>query len=316
MTTLALSLPLVDAEVLHLTSSSLSRRPSPSTSAALLAAHPLMAVRRLRRMKPSSALGASLSGALHSASRSSYSTDGNRVPIHRRLRWNGRLKLNHFRLITREYISNRSINDGEHGGGDKRNERNERNGRRWRPEFFERHHEFRVHSFMASSAAALAPNFHDVFRARTPAHFRPTKRHCADGQPGRARHRRDSTPAHCVRFGTSPQATRAFIHGCRQQAPLPPHQLLGVHCKRRSRRSDRVDPKSTASDRLVHTRALRPSSSSTPAGRFAPRSPSTRDLATWTFENRPGGSHPAARAHSRHRATCSRVFVQAVREKW
>ena len=92
-TTLALSLPLVDAEILHLTSSSLSGRPSPSTSAALLAAHPLMAVRRMRRMKPPSALGASLSGALHSASRSSYSTDGNRPPIHRRLSWNGRLKL-------------------------------------------------------------------------------------------------------------------------------------------------------------------------------------------------------------------------------
>lgn len=59
-----------------------------------------------------------------------------------------------------------------------------------------------------------------------------------------------------TRSRAGPQAARTLIHCRRQQAPLPPDQLLGVHCKRRSRRRDRVDPQSTAFDRLVQTRAL------------------------------------------------------------
>jgi hypothetical protein len=130
--------------------------------------------------------------------------------------------------------------------------------RRWGDELLECRNEFWMHGFVASSATALAPNLHDVVCARTAAHFRPTESHGADRQSGRTCYRRDPTPAHRVGFGTGPQTTRAFIHRRCQQAPFPPDQLLGVHSKRRSRRRDPVDPKSTAFDRLVQTRALSP----------------------------------------------------------
>ena len=68
---LALALPLIDAEVLHVTRSSPSCRPSPSFSAALVTADLLVTARRVRRMKPPSALSTSLSGGRHPSSGSS-----------------------------------------------------------------------------------------------------------------------------------------------------------------------------------------------------------------------------------------------------
>jgi hypothetical protein len=80
---------------------------------------------------------------------------------------------------------------------------------------------------------------------RSRASFVASLAHRADGHATCASHRDHAAIADRVSFRASPKPARSLIHGRLQQAPLLANQPLLVHRKRRSCRSDPVDPKST-----------------------------------------------------------------------
>jgi hypothetical protein len=64
-----------------------------------------------------------------------------------------------------------------------------------------------------------------------------------------------SAPSYRLGLGAGRQPTESLVHRPAQLAPLQANGCF-IHIKRRSHPRDRVDPRGSRSDRLIHTRAL------------------------------------------------------------